>query len=219
MSRSLGSVLIILFLALSGVYADDYEVFVNNRAFLGRTSGSPQSLWVEASAVAKFITVELEVQGESVTLHGESFPSQTQDGVVMVDAKALAQATGGRYIVNTALATIDIYFVSAPKEASAAGGSAEALVPVVNFKESGKAPEGLQERTHYYVQRVLGGIAEKNAGMIASGLRVHPLARFPGKLRPDVVKAKDGSYKQLADWGSPLQSRGLSRLPRQLALT
>lgn len=118
------SVLLFLFLTLfASSWAQEYQVFVNNKPFKGQSDGKPAAIMLEAEALKELVKFDLVVDREAgtATLDGEPVSTRTVGDVVLVDAKELANRSGGRYLVNSDLKTVDVYLMLKPARSGADG--------------------------------------------------------------------------------------------------
>lgn len=91
--------------------AQNFKVFLNNKPFRGKTSGTATDLYVECQAALKLLgnATTLDPSATSVEVEGKTLELQNQNGLLMCRAKDLCSAYGGRYDFNKSMGTVDIY--------------------------------------------------------------------------------------------------------------
>jgi len=106
------STLVWLFLALTlPALAAPFEVYLNNKPFPGAVSGPARDLMLEAEPYFKITGGQFRFDGGTgqASLDGESIPVTVVDGRAFVRAREMVARVGGRYNLNQALGTVDIY--------------------------------------------------------------------------------------------------------------
>lgn len=106
-------ILALLLLCLAGptLAAPKTEIFVNNKPFRGASSGPAADLLLEAAPYFKLAGGEFKYDAETglATLDGSPVEVTVVGEKVFVRAKEMASLVGGRYSVNAALGSVDIY--------------------------------------------------------------------------------------------------------------
>jgi hypothetical protein len=116
-------ILIVAFCLSSSVSSE--ELFIKNRAFQGASSGSGQSMYVEAGPLAEALGIETkelngglligsggeDLAGEQVVVvNGQIVPSQAgEGGVLMVHLHQAANALQAKMVHNKDFGTFDLY--------------------------------------------------------------------------------------------------------------
>jgi hypothetical protein len=103
---------VLLFGSCLGVaQAQSSKVFLNNKPFTGRISGSPSDVMVQADTAMKLLGLNVTIAPEapSIELEGDKISLTWLGDIPMLRAKDLAQHFGGKYDYNASLGAVDIY--------------------------------------------------------------------------------------------------------------
>ncbi len=106
------------------------EVFLNNKPFPGAVSGPTTDLMLEAEPFFKMVGGQFRLDAETgqASLDGEPIPVTVLGGRAFVRARHIVEKVGGRYNVNQALGSVDIYAFD-PVEAAR-----KAMVRILSMK-------------------------------------------------------------------------------------
>lgn len=169
--------LLLLLLCLMGATpAQSQSVFVNNRPFKGAVSGNAAEFRLEAQTLADTTSIGLSLVEGKVFVDGVEFASTLEDGKLMVDANALATQTGGRYIFNRELGSVDIYLVGNPPASTASNATATRAFPTKHFDDGGDSFKpsgsevGLARNVENSITRLANAIASRNVQAMAPSL-------------------------------------------------
>lgn len=105
--RYLGLVLLLLGGMLTPLQAE--EVWVRNKLFKGRVTGSGSAIAVELRAFAKAMKIDIDVQDGRVVFGEASIAVKESGGVEMVSLHEFSAASGLKVKANPSLGTIDVY--------------------------------------------------------------------------------------------------------------
>ncbi len=149
------SILVWLLLALTlPALAAPFEVYLNNKPFPGAVSGPAGDLMLEAGPYFKITGGQFRFDGGTgqASLDGESIPVTVVDGRAFVRAREMVKRVGGRYNVNQALGTVDIYAfdpVEAARKAMTRILSMKSIDNDLDFRVMASVTRGIMTRSGF----------------------------------------------------------------------
>ena len=115
--------LIILILGSLLAPVSAQEIYVNNRAFKGESSGSGPSMYLELAPLAKMLKLDVQVEDGQHSVNSQALRVQVSGDKTLVLLDSLAEAAGLRVDRNASMNTVDIR--RRPKRSASATASSE----------------------------------------------------------------------------------------------